>query len=444
MKLLDTQTIPDIISRFQGIRIFVHAVTSVGELPGINLNDDESLRALLLARSQDIVVVSSPVDTELLDYYCSLGFQIDPNRIVVVAGSKDLPLTDRLLVDISAQERLTSLVGNETIGLDTFAVCDRELDLIACLSRFLKRPVKLLGISQEVARKVNRKDTARCRAIEMGVPITPGEIIESQGLEIQADLSRIADAIRRQIVKSKSGSVVVKGAVGDSGSAIFVVPEKSNIDDILQTIAMRGDNYPYQVEPFFELNCAPNVTVWIDPENGKVYLVNVTDQRLSEKLVFSGSIFPSASQQLPDMIEVAKTLADRLYSEGVQGWVGFDFGEVKDFPSGEQKFFFSEINARYNGGLYAKAVLDTLQAAQRKKGSPQPAAYITENFSTSTIDFAQLRNRLEGLLFDPLIGRGIFPYNPGRLQDGKVALTCLGQNLDEVRQLLVTCRQRFS
>lgn len=438
-----TRTIPEILSGVHGIHIFVHAVSSVGELPGINLNDRESHRALVLARADDIVVVPSPVDKDFLDYCNSLGFKVDSNRIVVVAGSTDVPLTERLLADTSAQEQLASLVDNGTIWLDPFAVCDREVQLISRLSESLGHLVRLLGAPPEVTKIVNRKDTARKRAIDMNVPVTPGEFVEALGTNIQSDLHRIADAIRRQMAKSQTGSVLIKGAVGDSGSAIFIVTKESDIDEVLHTIAMRGDNYPYHVETFFELTCSPNIVLWIDSENGEISLVSVSDQRLSKNMVFAGSIFPSRTQLLPEIIELAETLANCLYSEGYYGWAGFDCGEFNDSTTLKPQLFFSEINARYNGGLYAKAVFDTLQKSQQENGYPQPGAYVTENTISSPIDFAGLRVLLEGLLFDPKTGRGVFPYNPGRLQDGKITVTCLGDNLDDAWQLADAFRQRF-
>jgi len=60
--------ITEVLGRSRHIYIFVHCVTSVGEMPGINLNDDESHRALILAREQDIVVVPSPVEDGFIDY----------------------------------------------------------------------------------------------------------------------------------------------------------------------------------------------------------------------------------------------------------------------------------------------------------------------------------------------------------------------------------------
>ncbi|HIE00259.1 MAG TPA: hypothetical protein EYP59_08220 [Thiotrichaceae bacterium] len=442
--MITTCSVPDILSRFHGTRIFVHAVTSIST-PGINLTDEESHRALLLARAHDIVVVPSPIDADILDYYRTLGFKVDPHRIVVVAaGTGDMPLSERLLADASALERVASLLDDGPVGLDPFAVCDREVRLASHLGHFLGCPVTLLGTSLVVANMVNRKDTARRRALDIGVPVTPGEIVNDV-LEADSalpDMHSLADAIRRQL--ATTGRVVVKGAIGDSGSAIFIVPDESAIDGVLQAIVKRRDNVIYQVEAFLDLACAPNVTVWIDPENDEISLVNTTDQRLSEKLVFSGSIFPTTAKRCSDIIEAAEVLARRLCSEGLHGWAGFDFGEYNDSSTGERQFFLSEINARYNGGLYAKALLDVLQAHQREHGHPIPAAYITENILTSPIDFTRLRALGEVLLFDQTTGYGVVPFNPGRLKEGKISVACLGSNISEAQQLAKEFRQRVS
>jgi len=435
--MITLRTIPDVLSHFHGTRIFVHAVTSTST-PGINLTDEESHRALILARPQDIVVVPSPVDSDILDYYRTLGFKVEPHRIVVATGPEEMPLPERLLTDTSALEHIASLLidNNAHICLDTFAVCDREVKLVSYLNHILGQPVTLAGAPLEIANLVNRKDTVRRMALDIGVPVTPGEIVNDV-LETDSTLPNmynLAGAIRRQLVIT--GGVVIKGAVGDSGSAIFIIPNVSAIDDVLQIIAKRRDNVIYQVEAFLNLACAPNATVWINPNDDEISLVNFTDQRLNEKLVFAGSLFPSTTKQYLEIIEMVEMFSRHLRNKGLHGWAGFDFGEYTDSLTGERRFFLSEINARYNGGLYAKALLDILQTHQREHNYPIPTAYITENILTSPINFAKLRTISEELLFDQTKGYGIIPFNPGRLKDGKVSVASFGADINEAQQLI--------
>lgn len=78
--------------------------------------------------------------------------------------------------------------------------------------------------------------------------------------------------------------------------------------------------------------------------------------------------------------------------------------------------FSSEINARYNAGMYAKTVFDVIQQQQQQQqGLPVPSGYVTENLLLAPLSFATLQKHYQDLLFDPVCGYGVIPYNPGRL-----------------------------
>jgi D-alanine-D-alanine ligase-like ATP-grasp enzyme len=435
-------SIPEVYAQSSATRIFIHAVTSIDNISVVNLNDKGASRSVLLARQNDIVVVASPVEKAFLEYLNDLKFEINPQHIVVVADGTSEPLTSMLMQDTDAFNQIISLIdeNSSAVVLDTFTITEQEISLAAKLQQLLPCSVSYVGATLDVSQAVNRKDVARKLALEANVPVAPAELItdifdNDGGLKE----GKFISAIKRQM-RLTSG-VVVKGAVGASGSSTFVINNETDINQILQTLAKRRDNDVYLVEPLFKLSSAPNTTVWIDPETGIISLVNSTDQRLSEKLVFSGSVYPCSAVLYQEIVEASERLAKHLYKIGVKGWVGFDFVEYYDEVAGGYKFFFSEINARYNAGLYPKTVFDIIQQKQRQNGLPIPSFYITENLTVLPSCFADLKVIYQDLLFNPQTGVGVIPFNPGRLEDGLAAFICIASALDDVKQLASALRQ---
>ncbi len=436
-------SIPEVYAQSSATRIFIHAVTSIDNISVVNLNDKGAARSVLLARQNDIVVVASPVEKAFLEYFNDLGFEINPQHIVVVADGTSEPLISMLMQDTDAFNQIISLIdkNSSVVLLDTFTITEKEISLAAKLEQLLPCSVSYVGAALDLAQAVNRKDVARQLALEANVPVAPAELItdifDNDGAGLKED--KFISAIKRQM-RLTSG-VVVKGAVGASGSSTFVINDEADINELLQALDKRRDNDVYLVEPLFKLSSAPNATFWIDQETGTISLVNSTDQRLSEKLVFSGSVYPCSAVLYQEIVEASERLAKHLYKIGVKGWVGFDFVEYYDEVAGGYKFFFSEINARYNAGLYAKAVFDIIQQKQRQNGLPIPSFYITENLTVPPSCFAELKVIYQDLLFNPQAGVGVIPFNPGRLEDGLASFICIASDLDDAKQLAVALRE---
>jgi hypothetical protein len=429
-------SIPDVYDQSSVIRVFIHAVTSVGDVSVVNLNDKGAARAILLARQQDVIIVASSVEQAYLDYFKESGFAVDPARILVVAVDSSSSLINALLNDYDKVNQLIKLIGGHNVILDSFALSELEIILVDKLKSLLAGTVNFVGADLAIAQAVNRKDIARQLAIDVNVPVAPADLIHDVlGVNVGGFKKEVLlTAINRQM--KMTGGVVVKGAVGASGSSTFVVNKTDCVDELLQQLSKRQDNDVYLVEPLFKLNTAPNVTVWIDPGNGDVALVNSTDQRLNNSLVFSGSVYPSSAVLHNDIVVASERFAKYLYQKGVSGWVGFDFVEYYDELAGAYKFFFSEINARYNAGLYAKTVFDVVRQQQQRKQLPVPSVYMTENLMLSPMSFLELQSMYQDLFFNPQTGVGVMPFNPGRFEDGLIALICMASSVETATQLI--------
>ncbi|MBA3403210.1 MAG: ATP-grasp domain-containing protein [Gemmatimonadaceae bacterium] len=435
--------ITDEMARSPGTNVFVHGVTSIGNLAGVNLNDDESHRALLFAREHDIVVVPTPVDADFLSCVCSLGLEMPVSRIVVASDGVEPAasgsLAETLISNQAALDNIATMCGDAPITLSPFISTDVEWRLAASLETRLGRPVRVLGAAADLVRNANMKHVIRARASENGVPLTPAELVRTQ--QSATDAADLAAAIERTL--GVTGRVVVKGSFGASGSSTFIVETESGISTCVAAITGRHDNDVYIVEPLFDIVCSPNIVMWMSSDGGDVSCVSVNDQCIDRRLVFAGSTYPSEGSLLPEMIEAASVLTRTLQQEGFTGAAGFDFCEYEDTLTGTRRFFLSELNARINGGMYATVLMERLNLAQATRGLPSVAALRSTSVFTSPTTFASVQARCGELMFNPLTGAGVVPFNPGRLAAGKIALACFGDSPGQVEELHSECRDRL-
>lgn len=103
---------------------------------------------------------------------------------------------------------------------------------------------------------------------------------------------------------------------------------------------------------------SPNVSMHIEPNNGQILCVSVTDQRLGKNLVHEGNVYPPIAKTLRDMMSSARTISKWLQAKGYSGLVGFDFGEFLNLETGKLEHFLAEINPRTNAATYPKALME--------------------------------------------------------------------------------------
>lgn len=436
------------MARTEGSQVFVHGVTSIGNLAGVNLNDEESHRALLFAREQDVVVVPSPVDSDFLAYLDELGLELPLGRIVdASAGAEPAAsgsLAETLLANEAALGKIGAMCGDAPVTLNPFIATGVEWALARSLESILGRSVRVLGAPADRVRGANMKHVIRGRAAQCSVPVTPGEVIEKRatGAETPEDAKALSEAIERML--AATGRVVVKGSFGASGSSTFIIETAGEIAQTVASITRRHDNDVYIVEPLFDIVCSPNIVMWIDPDDGEISCVSVNDQCIDRRLVFAGSTYPSVASLLPEMIAGAELLTRTLMEEGFSGAAGFDFCEYDDPVTGVRRYFLSELNARTNGGMYATVLMERLNGAQRRRGLPSISALRSTSVFTTPTTFAAVRDSCGELMFDSATGDGIVPFNPGRLAAGKVALACFGVSRSRVEELRAECRDRLA
>jgi hypothetical protein len=422
-------------------QIFVHSVTSldnIGEIAPTAPVYPE--RALLFARSDDIVCLSKSVDKRYLGFLNGFGIGLREENIIVArenGGQNDLmSLSDLLINDTGAILAIGQLVKQDKeIRLNPFIATPKEFELARTLETALGKKVHLRG-DPKIVDYANRKHNVRLKAIELGVPVSEGEIVE---LKVEKDgkpidVTPIRTAIHKYI--HKTGRVIIRGSYGASGSSLFVVENNTlSIEQALSDIAHRTSNRIYLVEVMLEVSFSPNILMHIEPGNSNIFCISVTDQILSDNLMHDGNVYPSRARTLKEMLTSARKMSAWLQGEGYVGLIGFDFAEHQNQKTGRYEHFLAEINPRVNAAVYPKSMMEYLNQKQLEKGWPTIEAFLSAKIKTTASSFAELKESYGHLFLKPKDGRGLVPYNIGWLAHGKFNLAVFGKSRSQVEEM---------
>ena len=285
--------------------------------------------------------------------------------------------------------------------LNSFIASAHEFRLASALAKTLGRPVPMLGGNPDLVERANLKHVTRAKAIDLGVPVAPGEIVE---LNQARQTDGLGQALGRQL--EQTGRALVRGSRGASGSATFLVEKTSDsIATALQHVEGRADN--------------------------KVFLV---EAMLDFMATTAGA-----------MVASALTMARWLQGEGFTGLVGFDFIELRDPATGRRRHVLAETNPRTNGAAYPTFAMDRLNARQARYGRPAIGAFLSTSDLRTQLDcFAALRERCGSLLYDPRTGCGVLPYNTSSLARGRFHAVSFGATRAEVEDLHAKFRARIA
>jgi hypothetical protein len=410
---------------------YVHCNTSVEYLegvlravPGAGFYPE---RALLLARRNDVVCVADEVEPAFLDYLAELELGPDPSGIVVAATRAEArlaPLWKSVLENDDALGRLSHLMElRGATALHPFMATSGQFDLALTVGDRLGRKIRVLGGDPDLVAYADLKHHIRSAALELGVPVAPGEVVEPPA-DATADQRRqsLRAAIQRQA--RHTGRVILRGAAGAAGSATYLVAAGDTGERLAHRLGESEANRIYLVEAMVEATASPNIQLHIHAEDGTLECIGISDQRLGSDLVHVGNGHPSPARCLDEMVRWAGTLGRWLRDAGYGGIVGFDFVEYVD-DRGQPRALLAEVNPRVNGATYPLALLERLGMS----------AFVSGTLDSELGTFAEMRTVLSDLLYLPGRSAGLVPYATGCLRQGKCPVVALASTRREAAEL---------
>jgi hypothetical protein len=438
----DISSIVETLGDSNVTQIFVHSVTSLKNIAELIKIKPELAkypeRALVLARPDDIVCVPDEVDNQHLQFLSGLAIGTKKEKVIAVSNSANTTigasLSDLLADNHDALLTIRKLIKpNKKITLNPYITTPGEVRLASILEKVLGMKIHLDGGDPDAVSYADQKHNVRNKALELGIPVPQGEVIELVRREDGRPLSvtAIQSAAGRYI--NRTGRVVIKGAYGTSGESVFIVEKDSHsIKQALGDIAEKDDNTTYIIEPMIDFTVSPNVLMHIGPGESDISCVGITDQVLSDNLVHKGNIYPSVASTLKDMLFSARLLSEWLKVKGYSGMLGFDFIEYFDREKDIHQHYLAEINPRTNAATYPRALMEQLNREQRKNGRPIIEAFLSITTKTRATSFAEIRKSYGHLFFDPETGKGLVPFNIGCLEYGKFTAAVFGRTRNEV------------
>jgi hypothetical protein len=444
MKLPGVPPVPDSLTPTAPLQLFVHCATSVDYLAELNTSipgvERYAERALLLASRRDVVCVTDEIEPDYLDFLAELGLGPAPGNVIAASRfgrtERCQPLWQSLLQSDEALDTLGCVLRRHGSGrVHPFIASPGQFELAAALERRSGVPVRVAGGNPHLVAYADFKHHIRAKAIELGVPVAPGEVVDlgTAGGCRQREYEMLVSAIERRI--EPTGRAIVRGTSGAAGSATFCAGRGSeSIPALARRLAERGENRIYLVESMVEMTASPNVQMQIDSESRSIECTGVTDQRWERTLVHGGNLYPSTARCVTEMVAWARTLAEWLRSAGFVGLAGFDFVEYID-QSGMPRAFLAEVNPRVNGATYPLRLAGQMNAVQREAAFPEIGAFVSGTIKTSAGSCAELRDSMDGLLFSPERGVGLVPYVTGCLPYGKCGVVALAESSLEADEL---------
>jgi hypothetical protein len=426
------------------LQLYVHCATSVEYLAELNASipgvERYAERALLLAEHRDVVCVPDEIEPAYLEYLTELGLGPSPENLLVAsrfegAGAEaTTPLWQRILHQAEALGALSCAIRQHgSARIQPFIASQGQFALAAALERMAGVQVAVAGGDPAVVAYADSKHHIRARAIELGIPVAPGEIVD---LDIAAGCRMKAESILCRAIQGQmqvTGRVIVRGTSGAAGSSTFSVERDAQIAELAERLVARGGNRIFLVESMVDTTVSPNVQMHIS-ESGVVRCTGVTDQRWDRPLVHGGNLFPSRAHCMPDMIGWARDLAEWLRNSGFVGLAGFDFVEYTD-DTGQPQAFLAEVNPRTNGATYPLRLIERLNVSQRDEGFPVIGAFTSGTIETEARTFAELRGVWDDRLFCPERGTGLVPFASGLLHYGKCGVVALSATREEADDL---------
>jgi Pre ATP-grasp domain len=414
-------------------RLFVHCGASVNYLAELRAShpglEKDAERALLLAERQDIVCLTNEVEPAYLDFLADLGLGPDAQNLIIASRFQpgDGPLWERLLESEAALEVLSDRMRAEgTTHIHPFIASAGEFELASALRDRTGLPVRVAGGDPELVAYADCKHHIRAKAVELGIPVAPGEVVDLGETERgrSSDYQSLRHALERQV--RRTGRIIVRGTAGAAGSATFLANGSSDELDLLaDRLSRRTDNRIYLVEAMVDAVASPNVQIHIDLR-GSPQCVGVSDQLLDGGLTHRGNAHPSDARCIEDMITWACIIGEWLGDTGYVGIAGFDFIEYLA-SNGTPKAFLAELNPRINGATYPLAV--------RERIAPR-SAFVSGMVATQAGSFAELSERLSHLLYSRQRRSGVIPFATGCLDYGKCGIIALAPTRREAAELL--------
>jgi hypothetical protein len=425
------------------------------------------LMLLRQPRLRMLYVTSTPVSPEIIEYYLALLPGVIPSharaRLSMISVNDLSPrsLSEKLLERPALLRRIAALIPNpKRSHLMPYNTTELERDVALCLG------IPMFGADPRLA-PLGSKTGCRRLFEDLRVP-------HPLGVEDLRTLDEMADAVvGMRVQRPTMDSVIVKLNEGVSGAGNALVRldglpepgatgERDSVLGRLRAMELESQTTPLDaylakleegagiVEERItgEDIRSPSVQLRVLP-GGEVELLSTHDQLLggASGQSYLGCTFPAAPEYAPAITEHARTIGERLATEGALGRFAVDFVVVRDAAGGWTPYAI-ELNLRRGGTTHPFLTLQFLTDGRYDADS---ALFLTPRgrekhlVATDHLESPLLRGLVpsdlfdivarHGLLFDQSLQAGIVFHMISCLTEhGRVGLTAVGDTPAEAHR----------
>lgn len=363
-------------------------------------------RALVMAHSDDVVLISGRTDPSYRAWLTSVGFGTEH---VIEFDCKDVQRTLAHLVIDNAEllrERI-EVLGKCPVYVPFYA---SSLDGHAARSI----DARLFGCDEHIIQKYFNKEQFKQTCRRLGLPTVSDTVPQGRGAG-SLNREELAEAVDALLHTYKT--LMVRGTVGSAGDSVFKV-ESGNAKEVLESI-QRGHSSEFLVEPFLKVIASPN-DQWCITEDGSIRHVGLSAQLfkgLSHVGNLHGEFF--SSRVTSAVRTCSERIAAQMRDDGFRGLFGVDYIVSDD------GIFPIENNARMNGSSFAFSVVD---GVRRSVEVPLCWKFFKASFRPS--QFEELAATLEPILFTPGKPNSAFPFDCDALSiNGTFACLLVAEDL---------------
>ena len=342
-------------------------------------------RALPIARSEDVVVLTSKLDLEYYNWLRSVG--LGPENVAAYnQETPDIPLSDLILNNPEPVIKAIEKVGKKPVFVPFYSGSAEER-----AANILN--AELFGSSEDLSLKYFSKDSFKQECMNLNIPMVGGESCSVPGLKAY----ELADIVKG-LLKTYP-AVLIRGSLGAAGSSAFKL-SNSDVWEVLKKIRESKED-SLLIEPFLQVIASPN-DQWAIGRNGDISHLGCSAQLFNELKHVGNLQGQYFSDSTTDYINNTSLLiVKNMAAHGYKGVLGIDYIVTKE------GIFPIENNARMNGSSFTIAIVDNIEIQLGER----PQCWKFFKAKVDPCSFAELTKKIEPILYTGTSVNSVFPYD---------------------------------
>lgn len=385
-----------------GVENVWHNTVTIKDNNSVKIVNEMEDMNLLLASTDDIVIMRNTPSNEYLSYMKEMGFNI-PTIFELNYNDESKNISELLLEDDILLSKLKNLSDDYVLFPYGISELEEKISEITGL--------KLIGGSSKLSKIINNKIFAREVSESLGFKTTEGK---------KCTFEQIEEETNNLFVKYKK--VIIKTPYGASGKGLYLVENKENIKRILLILKRFYTNEDFfLVEGWVENKKDFNYQLYVDDMEIKLFSIK---KQIIDKTIYTGSLFQVDKKIESEILSKGMIVGKYLRKKyNYNGFLGVDC-----LTDSNELIPIIEINGRLTLSTY----LSFIPSMFKNK------CYFSFYKNVIDLTFSEVINKLKlaNLQYSAILGKGAICYVEGTLQkNGRLFMLVIADNDNEIKDI---------